>query len=82
MTTSLTVGLVQMAMSAETDQNLQRAVARVREAAAKGATVVCLPELYRSPYFCQREDAKLFDLAETVPGPSTEALSRVAGSAW
>ena len=78
MTTSLTVGLVQMAMSAGTDQNLQKAVARVREAAVAGANVVCLPELYRSPYFCQREDARLFDLAETVPGPSTEALGRVA----
>jgi N-carbamoylputrescine amidase len=77
----LTVGLVQMSMSADPGQNLEKAAARVREAAAKGATVVCLPELYRSPYFCQREDAKLFDLAETVPGPSTEALSRVAREA-
>jgi N-carbamoylputrescine amidase len=81
MTTSLTVGLVQMAMSPDPDHNLQTAAARVREAAAVGATVVCLPELYRSPYFCQREDARLFDLAETVPGPSTEALGKVARDA-
>jgi N-carbamoylputrescine amidase len=78
---SPTIGLVQMSMSRDVDANLQKAVARVREAAAKGATVVCLPELYRSPYFCQREDARLFDLAETVPGPSTEALGRAAREA-
>jgi N-carbamoylputrescine amidase len=78
---ALTVGLVQMSMSADADANLQKAAARVREAAQKGATVVCLPELYRSPYFCQKEDAKLFDLAETVPGPSTETLGRVAREA-
>ena len=77
----MTVGLVQMAMSAGTDQNLQKAAARVREAAVTGANVVCLPELYRSPYFCQREDTRLFDLAVTVPGPSTEALGRVAREA-
>ena len=78
---SPTIGLVQMSMSRDLDANLQKAVVRVREAAAKGATVVCLPELYRSPYFCQREDARLFDLAETVPGPSTEALGRAAREA-
>jgi N-carbamoylputrescine amidase len=73
-----TVGLVQMAMSTDADENLQRAVERVEEAAKQGAEVVCLPELFRSQYFCQREDADLFDLAESIPGPSTEALSRVA----
>jgi N-carbamoylputrescine amidase len=78
---ALTVGLVQMSMSADADENLQKAAARTREAAAKGADVVCLPELYRSPYFCQREDAKLFDLAEPVPGPTTETLRRVAREA-
>src|SRR5437867_7445800 len=72
------VGLVQMAMSPEPAKNLDRAVARVREARRAGADVICLPELFRSQYFCQREDASLFDLAETVPGPSTEALGRVA----
>jgi N-carbamoylputrescine amidase len=78
---ALTVGLVQMSMSADADENLQKAAARTREAAAKGADVVCLPELYRSPYFCQREDAKLFDLAEPVPGPTTETQRRVAREA-
>jgi N-carbamoylputrescine amidase len=72
------VALVQMAMSADPALNLDKAVAKVKEAAEGGAQVVCLPELYRSPYFCQREDARLFDLAETVPGPSTEALGRAA----
>ena len=75
------VGLVQMSMSADADENLRKAVARVAEAKAKGADVVCLPELYRSPYFCQKEDARLFDLAEPVPGPSTEVLGRAAREA-
>src|SRR5256712_12583237 len=72
------VGLVQMAMSPEPAKNLDRAVARVREARRAGADVVCLPELFRYPYFCQREDATLFDLAEPVPGPTTEAIARIA----
>jgi N-carbamoylputrescine amidase len=75
------VGLVQMAMSASPEDNVEKAVARVREAAQAGAEVVCLPELYRTRYFCQKEDATLFDLAETIPGPSTEALGRAAREA-
>jgi N-carbamoylputrescine amidase len=75
------VGLVQMSMSERADENLQKAVAKVGEAARNGAEVVCLPELFRSPYFCQREDAALFDLAESVPGPSTEALGQAARKA-
>src|SRR5256886_13675416 len=67
-----------MAMSADPDANLQTAVAKVAEAAAAGAQLVCLPELFRSRYFAQREDAASFDLAEPVPGPSTEALARAA----
>src|SRR5216110_3808516 len=73
-----TVGLVQMAMSADPDANVKKAVAKVSEAAAAGAQVVCLPELFRSQYFAQREDPGLFDLAEPVPGPSTEALGKAA----
>ncbi len=75
------VGLVQMSMSADPSKNLDKAAARVEEAARLGAEVVCLPELFRSAYFCQREEAALFDLAEPVPGPSTERLSAVARAA-
>ena len=70
------VGLVQMSVTPNLDANLEKAVARVEEAARQGAQVICLPELFRSQYFCQKEDADLFDLAESVPGPSTEQLGR------
>jgi N-carbamoylputrescine amidase len=75
------VGLVQMHCTPDPDENLRRAVQFVREAAGMGAQVVCLPELFRTQYFCQREDPALFDLAEPIPGPSTEALSAVARDA-
>ncbi len=75
------VGLVQMAMSGDAAENTAKAVARVKDAARAGAQVVCLPELYRSPYFCQKEDAALFDLAEPIPGPSSEALGGAAREA-
>jgi N-carbamoylputrescine amidase len=75
---TLTLGLVQMRCSTDPRENLERAVARVREAAKAGAQVVCLPELFRSQYFCQTEDHANFELAEPIPGPSTEALGRVA----
>src|SRR6266404_2126654 len=75
------VGLVQMAMSADPDANLKKAVAKISEAAAAGAQLVCLSELFRSQYFAQREDPELFDLAEPVPGPSTEALGKAAKQA-
>jgi N-carbamoylputrescine amidase len=73
-----TAGLVQMSCTANPDENLQKAAAFVEDAAHRGAEIVCLPELFRSQYFCQREDAGLFDLAETVPGPTTETLGKVA----
>ena len=73
-----TVGLVQMSCSPDPDDNLQRAARKVREAAKKGAQVICLPELFRTQYFCQREDTALFDLAETIPGPTTDALAVIA----
>jgi N-carbamoylputrescine amidase len=71
-------GLVQMACTESLDANLQKAAALVEDAARRGAEIVCLPELFRSQYFCQREDVGLFDLAETVPGPTTAALGAVA----
>jgi len=75
------VGLVQMAMSPDPRENEEKAAARVEEAARRGAEVVCLPELYRSPYFCQREDPAFFDLAEDVPGPSSQRFQDVARKA-
>jgi N-carbamoylputrescine amidase len=73
-----TVGLVQMACSPDPDENLNRAMGFIEEAARQGAQVVCLPELFRSRYFCQREDIANFELAEPIPGPSTETLARAA----
>ncbi len=75
-----TVGLVQMGMTPDPAANLERALALVDQAAAQGARLICLPELFCSQYFCQREAAELFDLAESIPGPSTEALARIAWS--
>jgi N-carbamoylputrescine amidase len=72
------VGLVQMTCDEKPDRNLKKAIARIGEAAKQGATVICLQELFRSQYFCQKEDAALFALAEPVPGPTSEALARVA----
>src|SRR5271168_3344796 len=75
---TFSIGLVQMSCTPDPQQNLAKAVARVEEAAARGAQVICLPELFRSQYFCQKEDPDLFNLAETIPGPSTEALTPLA----
>ncbi len=72
------VGLVQMRMGPDPDANLESAIAHIREAAMRGVNIVCLPELFRAQYFCQREDIKLFDLAEPIPGPSTAKLGDVA----
>jgi len=72
------VGLVQMRMGADPEANFASAVAHIREAARQGANIVCLPELFRTQYFCQREDTRLFDLAEAIPGPSTAALGELA----
>ena len=72
------IGLVQMSCGPSPDENLEKAAELVRDAARRGANLVCLPELFRAQYFCQREDTALFDLAEPIPGPSTERLGRVA----
>jgi N-carbamoylputrescine amidase len=72
------IGLIQMGMTPDANDNLRRAIEFIEQAARKGAQVICLPELFRSTYFCQREDIALFDLAEAVPGPTTEALQTVA----
>jgi len=72
------VGLVQMSCTADKLQNLQKAISKVREAAAKGAQIVCLQELFTSLYFCDVEDYDNFKLAEAIPGPSTDELSKLA----
>jgi N-carbamoylputrescine amidase len=72
------VGLVQMSATPDPEKNLSRAIAFVQDAAARGAGVVCLPELFQTQYFCQLEDAALFDLAEPIPGPTTAKLSDLA----
>jgi len=72
------IGLVQQAVGDDLDRNLARAEDAVREAASLGAELVCLQELFRTKYFCQREDAGLFDLAESIPGPTTERMSKLA----
>ncbi|MBO9594896.1 MAG: carbon-nitrogen hydrolase [Niabella sp.] len=72
------VGLVQMSCGADKQQNLNKGIEKIKEAAAKGAQIVCLQELFTSLYFCDVEDYANFQLAEPVPGPSTDTLSRVA----
>ena len=72
------IGLVQMSCSDNKEANLQKAIAKIREAAAKGAQIVCLQELFTSLYFCDTEDYEHFKLAEAIPGPSTEVLGQLA----
>jgi N-carbamoylputrescine amidase len=75
------VALIQMACAPSTGENLDHAADLVRQAARDGAQLICLPELFRSQYFCQREDHALFALAEPIPGPSTARLSAVVREA-
>src|SRR6201998_4590304 len=69
-----------MSCGPEPEQNLEKALSRTAEAAGRGAKVVCLPELFQTQYFCQREDHALFDLAEPIPEPSSEKLAAAARS--
>jgi N-carbamoylputrescine amidase len=75
---TLTIGLVQQACTKDRAANLTASIEGVREASSKGAQLVLLPELHTGEYFCQNEDPRRFDLAESVPGPTTEELGRVA----
>ncbi|MFG0335658.1 MAG: nitrilase-related carbon-nitrogen hydrolase, partial [Maioricimonas sp. JB049] len=72
------VALIQSCATDDLQQNLDATVEKIREAAKQGAQIVCTQELFRSPYFCQSEDHDKFQLAESIPGPSTEALAAVA----
>src|SRR5450432_3884915 len=78
MTDKFTVGLVQMRSTANADENLSRAIDKIKEAASRGAQIISLHELFRSEYFCRKEDAELFNLAEAIPGPATQALAEIA----
>jgi N-carbamoylputrescine amidase len=77
---SVPVSLIQMACREDPGENLARALEKIEEAARRGARIVCLQELFRSRYFCQSEDPAHFDLAEPIPGPTTEALSKLAAA--
>lgn len=76
----LRVGLVQHACGGDREANLERSLAGIAQAAAEGAALVLLQELHTSRYFCVREDVAAFDLAEPVPGPTTQALARAAAA--
>ena len=75
------IALVQMQCGIDPAANFEKAVARIRDAAKQGAKIVCLPELFRSQYFCQAQDHANFALAEEIPGPTTAALEKVAREA-
>ncbi len=75
---TVTVGLVQMACSTEADKNLASAIKSIRSAAKKGAQIICLPELFMTPYFCQTADTKNFSMAESLHGPTSETLAKLA----
>src|SRR6185312_15901980 len=72
------IGVVQMSCTANKEENLQKAISKVNEAAKNGAQIVCLQELFTSLYFCDEENYDNFKLAEPIPGPSTETLTRAA----
>ena len=72
------IGLIQMACSLDPNENLAKAEGRIREAAGRGAQIVSLQELFRSQYFCREERGEFFDLAETIPGPTTAMLAKLA----
>ena len=78
MPNKFTVGLVQMRCTANKEENLAKAEAQIREAAARGAQIISLHELFTGEYFCRTEDPELFNLAEAVPGPTTDRLAKIA----
>ena len=75
----VTVGLIQLRAGEDPRQNVQRTASAVRKAAAQGAQIICLQELFRTPYFCQTEDFAPFSLSEPIPGPTTDLLGALAG---
>ncbi len=77
-TSTTNVALIQRAVTADLDKNLDATLADIEDAASQGAQIICTQELFRSHYFCQSEDHSHFELSETIPGPSTEAFSSMA----
>ena len=75
---SINVGLIQMAVGPDPDENLRHAITKVEDAAKNGAQIICLPELFRSRYFPQQIGNEVSGLAETIPGPSTDAFAAIA----
>ncbi len=73
-----TIGIIQDGAGTDRQANVQRAEALVRQAAGKGAQIICLKELYSSPYFCKAQKSDRFDLAESIPGPSTDVMQKLA----
>jgi len=78
MADKFTVGLIQMSSSKDASVNLDRAIGKIREAAKRGAQIICLDKLFCGEYFCRTEEAALFDLAEAIPGPTTDSLAKIA----
>ncbi|MEO8193014.1 MAG: carbon-nitrogen hydrolase [Gemmatimonadales bacterium] len=78
MDTEFTVGLIQEEVTSDASANVERAAERVREAAGRGAQIVCLQELFNAPYFCKAQKAERFDLAEPIPGPAVERMQKLA----
>src|SRR6185312_9167949 len=78
MAQDFTIGLIQMTCSPDPAENMAKAQDRIREAASRGAQIICLQELFRSQYFCREENPDLFELAEPIPGPSSEALAKLS----
>ena len=78
MPSTIKVGLIQTACSADPKANLSKTLAATERAAKQGAKIICTQELFRSQYFCQSEDHEHFKLAESIPGPSTEAFQKIA----
>src|SRR3954467_12035059 len=73
-----TVGIIQDSASSDAAATLERAVVHVRDAAARGAQIICLKELFNAPYFCKSQQCERFDLAEPIPGPTTDQMQRLA----
>ncbi|MDP3581216.1 MAG: carbon-nitrogen hydrolase [Ignavibacteria bacterium] len=78
MKNKFTIAGIQLSFSAKPEENEKKTLNWVKKAAKQGAQIICLPELYRTQYFCQKEDFSLFDLAETIPGPSTKTFQKAA----